>query len=137
VGKVLPSVCALYSTLTTILTERPDPMAIGAHNCAVWRTALERLIDFRDRGHEDRFHDLSFEAVQRDPLAEVTTLYAELGDELTELARQRMVDWWTEASKDRAGPGSYSAATFGLDQASISEQFAFYYERFDVPVASA
>ncbi len=25
VGKVLPSVCALYDTLSSILTERPDP----------------------------------------------------------------------------------------------------------------
>ena len=87
VGKVLPSVCALYSTLSTILTERPDPIAIGTHNTFVWRTALERLIDFRDRGNEHRFHDLSFEAVQRDPIPQVTDLYAELGDDFTDEAR--------------------------------------------------
>jgi hypothetical protein len=52
VGKVLPSVCALYSMLSTILTTRPDPFAIGAHSLEVWRTALERLIAFRDQGNE-------------------------------------------------------------------------------------
>ena len=52
VGKVLPSVCALYHTLSSVLTERPDPVAIGTGNRDVWRTALERLIDFRDRGNE-------------------------------------------------------------------------------------
>jgi hypothetical protein len=135
VGKVLPSVCALYATFTDILTERPDPLAVGAHNCEVWRTALERLIDFRDRGHEDRFHDLSFEAVQRDPIGQVTELYAELGDDLTDPARRRMAAWWAESSRDRAGPGTYRAEDFGLDPATIADQFAFYYERFDVPVA--
>jgi hypothetical protein len=134
VGKVLPSVCALYDTFSSILTERPDPLAIGTQNMEQWRCALERLIDFRDRGNEHRFHDLSFEAVQRDPLAEVTTLYAELGDDLTDDARRRMQDWWTESSRDRSGPHRYQPETYGLDLATISDQFAFYYDRFDIPV---
>jgi hypothetical protein len=132
VGKVLPSVCALYRTLTTVLTERPDPVSIGAHSCDLWRTALERLIDFRDRGNDDRFCDLVFEAVQHDPIGEVTRLYAELGDDLSDEARRRMQDWWTASSNDRSGPGSYAPETFGLDPAAIAIQFAFYSERFGV-----
>jgi hypothetical protein len=135
VGKVLPSVCALYSMLSTILTTRPDPLAIGAHSLEVWRTALERLIAFRDQGNEGRFHDLLFEAVQRDPIGQVEGLYAELGDELSDDARRRMEDWWTESSRDRSGPGNYPAEAFGLDPTAIAEQFAFYYKRFNVPVA--
>ena len=133
VGKVLPSVCALYSTLISVLTDRPDPIGIGARNTLVWRTALERLIDFRDRGNEDRFFDLSFEAVQRDPIGQVTKLYAALGDDLSDEACGRMRDWWAESSRDRSGPGSYPPEAFGLDPATIAEQFAFYNERFDVP----
>lgn len=132
VGKVLPSVCALYSTLATVLTEHPDPVAIGAHSCELWRTALERLIDFRDRGNDDRFHDLSFEAVQRDPVGEVTRLYAELGDDLSDAARQRMQDWWAASTNDRSGPGNYPPETFGLDPAAIATEFAFYGKRFGV-----
>ncbi len=130
VGKVLPSVCALYSTLTTVLTERSDPVAIGAHSCETWRTALERLIDFRDRGNEDRFHDLFFEAVQRDPIGQVTQLYGELGDDLSDEARQRMQTWWAEQSRERSGPGSYPPEAYGLDPTTIAKQFAFYSKRF-------
>jgi Sulfotransferase family len=137
VGKVLPSVCALYSTLSTILTDRPDPEAIGAHNSEVWRTALERLIDFRDRGNDHRFFDLSFDAVQRDPIGQVTQLYADLGDDLSDTASQRMREWWAQSSENRSGPGSYSPGTFGLDRTTIDEEFAFYYERFGIPVAPA
>lgn len=132
VGQVLPSVCALYSTLTTILTERPDPIGIGAHNSAIWRTALERLINFRDRGNEERFHDLSFEAVQSDPIGQVAHLYTELGEDLSDAAREHMQEWWTESTKDRTGPGRYAAEDFGLDPATIAEDFGFYYERFNV-----
>jgi hypothetical protein len=134
VAQVLPSVCALYDTLTNILTERPDALATGAHAIEVWRTALERLIDFRDRGNEDRFVDLSFAAVQGDPIGQVEGLYRQLGDEFTDEARRRMADWWAESSKDRSGPGSYSAQTFGLDAATIAEHFGFYYDRFDISV---
>lgn len=134
VGKVLPSVCAVYDALSRILSERPAPLAIGAHNVEVWRCALERLIDFRDRGNEHRFHDLAFEAVQRDPMGQVVKLYAELGDHLSDEAHRRMQAWWTESSKQRTGPQSYRPETFGLDVAAIREQFAFYSNRFDVPV---
>jgi Sulfotransferase family len=136
VGKVLPSVSALYSTLTTVLAEHSDPVAIGAHSREVWRTALERLIDFRDRGNEERFHDLAFEAVQRDPIGQVTELYTELGDELSPEARHRMQEWWAESSKDRSGPGRYRAEDFGLDLTEIAKEFAFYNERFDVQVGA-
>ena len=134
VGKVLPSVCALYHSLSRVLTEHPDPVAIGTHNVEVWRGALERLIAFRDRGNGDRFHDLSFASVQRDPMAEVSRLYTELGDDLTDDARRRMQDWWTESSKQRSGPHTYQPETYGLDLAAVREQYAFYHDRFGVPV---
>ena len=134
IRRVLPSVCALYDTFSCILTERRDPVAIGALNVELWRCSLERLVDFRDRGNEGRFHDLSFAALQRDPIAEVATLYAELGDDLTGDVRRRMQDWWAESAKQRSGPQSYRAEDYGLDPATVRERFAFYYDRFDVPV---
>lgn len=134
VSQVLPSVCALYYSLTSVLTEHPDPTGIGTHSVNVWRTALERLIAFRDRGHDDRFHDLMFEDVQRDPIGEVTRLYSELGDTLSEDAQSGMEQWWTDNSKNRSGPGRHSPEEFGLDSETITANFAFYFERFGVPI---
>ncbi len=134
VGKVLPSVCAVFEALSDVLTEHPDPVAIGTHNSELWRYSLQRLIQFRDSGNESRFFDVSFAAVQRDPIDAVAQLYAELGDDLSGDARRRMQDWWLESSKERSGPHSYKAETFGLHQTAIREQFAFYYDRFDVPL---
>ncbi len=132
VGKVLPSVCAVFEALSDVLTQHPDPIAIGAHNAELWRCSLQRLIEFRDAGNDDRFFDVSFEAVQSDPMAAVAELYDELGDDLSDDARTRMKDWWAESSKERSGPHTYKAETFGLDPETIREQFAFYYDRFDI-----
>jgi Sulfotransferase family len=132
VGKVLPSVCAVFEALSNVLTEHPDPVAIGTHNSELWRHSLQRLIDFRDDGNEGRFSDVSFGEVQRDPLAAVGDLYAELGDDLSADATQRMAEWWAESSKERTGPHSYTAENFGLDPTAIRREFAFYHERFGV-----
>ena len=130
VNAVLPSVCALYNTLGRVLADGLDPQAIGVHNVNTWRIGLERLIAFRDAGNEHRFVDLSFDDVQRDPIGQIEQLYAQLGDELTDDARARMTAWWAKSSAERSGPGSYSIAEFGLDAHAITEQFAFYNERF-------
>jgi hypothetical protein len=134
VSKVLTSVCALYGTLAGVLTTQLDAPAIGAHNTETWRTALERLVAFRDDGNEHRFFDLAFEAVQRDPIGAVTQLYAELGDDLTDRARARMQAWWDDSTKDRAGPATYAAEGFELHQQDIAQRFAFYSDRFVAPV---
>ncbi|MEY2397845.1 MAG: hypothetical protein QOJ00_1019 [Actinomycetota bacterium] len=130
VGKVLPSVCALYNTLASVLADGLDAHAIGAHNLSTWRTGLERLIAFRDAGNEQRFFDLSFDDVQRDPIGQIELLYAQLGDELTDDARARMTRWWEQSAADRAAPTAYSADDFGLDASAINDQFAFYNDRF-------
>ncbi len=134
VGEVLPSVCALYDTFSRVLSDRPDPVAIGTQNVEQWATALRRLVAFRDRGHEDRFHDVSFEAVQRDPLGQVESLYADLGEELGTEARSRMLAWWTESSEGRTRPHTYRAEEYGLDLRDVRDRFAFYHDRFGIPV---
>lgn len=134
VGKVLPSVCALYHALSSVLTEAPDPIAIGRQNMELWRCSLERLIDFRDRGNEARFHDLSFDAVQRHPIVEVEKLYGQLGEDLSDQARRRMEAWWAENSRERTTPHSHPPDMFGLDPTTIATRFAFYHERFSVGV---
>ena len=135
VSKVLPSVCALYETFSKVMTDHVDPISIGTTNVEVWELALQRLVEFRDAGNDDRFHDLRFEDVQRDPIAAVAHLYDELGDVLGDEARERMEHWWSESAKHRSAPHHYEAERYGLDLAALRDRFAFYDERFDVAIA--
>lgn len=135
VGQVLPSVCALYHTFSSVLSERSDPVAIGTANLATWKLSLERLIAFRDAGNAARFHDLRFDDVQNDPIGTVSRLYDELGDDLSDDARRRMQEWWKRNDESRPPAHHHSPEQYGLDTSTIDEQFAFYHERFEILVS--
>jgi hypothetical protein len=124
----------VFEALSSVLTTKLDPVAIGTHNADLWSYSLRKLIAFRDGGNEERFFDVSFSEVQHDPMTAVAKLYSELGDDLSDDARRRMREWWAESSKERSGPHTYRAETFGLDPSQIREKFAFYTDRFGVPL---
>jgi hypothetical protein len=58
---------------------------------------MERALQFRAAGAEDRFYDIGFRAMQADPIGEVTGLYAWLGVPVGEEFEARMRSWWTLA----------------------------------------
>ena len=129
-AQVLPSVCALKQALMTPLTTTQDLVALGRHETALWSESVRRLIKFRDEGREDRFFDVGFAEVQDDPIGACERLYDELGDELTDETRQRMLAWWQESESDRRRGPRPDPATFGLDLEHLREEFAFYHDRF-------
>ncbi|ADP81325.1 sulfotransferase family protein [Pseudofrankia inefficax] len=132
VVKVLPSVCALMSALSSPLTDDPDPRHFGRLTTGQWEEGLRTLIAFRDGGREDRFHDVHFADMQRDPIGTVERLYRSLGIELPEPTRSLMADWWRTNSEDRAGARRYDPAEFGLDPADLRRRFGFYTDRFGI-----
>lgn len=130
ITKIIPSLAALMYALSSPLTDSADPVALGRHNVEVWDIALRRLIEFRDAGNEERFFDISFEDMQRDPIETIKRLYAWLGEELTPIAEQRMAAWWAENSKERHGARHVDPDEFGIDLGALEERFRFYNERF-------
>jgi Sulfotransferase family len=129
VTQVLPSVCGLTEALSSILCERPDPTLLGPHNAKVWAEALRRFIDFRNDNDENRFFDVSFLAMQQDPIGAVEHLYGELGDDFSVETRHRMQAWWETNAADRKSIPQ-QPERFGLDMAAMRQQFAFYHDRF-------
>ncbi len=130
VGAVLPSVCALYDTFSSVLSDKPDPLGIGEVALHVWRTSLERLLAFRATHDESRFHDLLFEDVQSDPVGSVARFYDELGEPISDVARERMQGWWDASQAARPPSHKPDVTKYGLDPSVIDEQFDFYHQRF-------
>jgi hypothetical protein len=130
-GSVLPSVCALKQALMTPLTTEVDVLALGRHETDVWSESLRRLIAFRDAGRDDRFFDVGFADLQRDPLGAMETLYQAMGDDLATDTRTRMQAWWDDSAAERRSAKA-DPATFGLDIDGIRREFAFYHKRFGI-----
>jgi hypothetical protein len=136
IGAVVPSVCAVKEALSTPVVAQVDLHALGRHEVDIWSESLRRLIEFRDAGREDRFFDVMFADVQADPVAAMGRLYAEMGDELTDDTRTRMADWWSAEAADRRQGPRPDPAHYGLDLVDLREQFAFYHDRFGIPVGA-
>jgi hypothetical protein len=131
-AEVMPSLCALKHALGGPVLASQDPIALGQHELALWAEQLRRTVEFRDAGREDRFFDVSFADLQREPMQAMEILYAQLGDELTEDTRQRMAQWWAASAADRRRGPRPDLAIFGLDVEEINRRFAFYHDRFGI-----
>ena len=90
---------------------------------------LRRFMDFRTDNDDNRFFDVSFLAMQQDPIGAVGHLYGELGDDFSVDTRHRMQDWWEASAADRKSIPQ-QPERFGLDMAAMRQQFAFYHDRF-------
>lgn len=132
VSKVIPSVCALMSALSSPMTDSPDPDYFGQLTSEQWEQSLRRLLAFRDAGNEHRFYDIAFADFQVEPVATIEGLYGFLGEPLRPETARQMQAWWETNSLDRVAAKPYRAADFGLDGDKLRRQFEFYGDRFAV-----
>jgi hypothetical protein len=130
VDAMIPSEAALFSSLLTSLTNEPNEPYLGRHLADVRVECLRRLMKFRDAGNEDRFFDICFYDMQADAMGQIRKLYAWLGDDLSDVAAERMAKWWNENSAERQGARKYDPATYGVDAEDLKQRFAFYHDRY-------
>ncbi len=131
VSKVLPSVCDLYFTMLQAGSPGIDPRYVGELNMMQWGVALDRMLAFRkDPERDAKFFDIGFTPFQADPIREIRALYEWLGDELTQDTIDRMLAWREDHPKDKYGKHTYDGEQFGVTEATLSERFGAYRERF-------
>jgi hypothetical protein len=136
VVSVIPSVADLYYELHRAYSDTVDLVLIGRETGDFCALAMQRMIAFRDAGNDHRFFDIHFAAFQKDPFPILEALYAFAGEELTPQARDRMEAWRHSTPRD-TGYQRTDMTAFGLDPASLHNQFEFYSRRFKVPVATS
>lgn len=132
--RVVPSYASLLAHFSAVYEEKVDPAAIGALSAKLWSDRLAQGIRDREQlGRDAQFFDLHFRDVLSDPVGSVAKAFDAFGLPLSETAISRMEAWNGSHKPGRHGAHDYSAASFGLDEAELSERFAFYRERFDIP----
>ena len=126
VTKVMPSVVDLYVELSRAFTDDLDIDYIAQMNISWTELGMHRVAAFRRGGADHRFFDIQFAEFQRGPIAVIERLYRFLGEELTDVARVRMIKWRSETPADKHGRHEYDVAALGLDLDALRERFRFY-----------
>jgi Sulfotransferase family len=125
---VILSVADLYADIIGSFTDAMDRPYIGALNVEHWSLGMDRALQFRADGAENRFYDIDFRAMQADPIGKVRGLYGWLGQPVTEEFAQRMESWWTQAAGEREPSSHADPVAFGIDLDQVRPRFARYVE---------
>jgi hypothetical protein len=127
--EVIVSVADLYAEVGRQFSDGIDLAYLGRLNVEHWSTAMERVLAFRDAGADDRFYDMGFEAMQRDPIAEVRALYEWLGEPVTAEFEAGMHAWWRQHAESREQTIHPEPSEFGLDLDEVRSRFTDYTAR--------
>ncbi len=128
-AEVMLSVCDLYADYVGHFTDRADLPYLAELNLRHWTLGMERALSFRDAGHQHRFFDIGFRAMQRDPIGQVRALYEWLDEPVSDAFVANMQAWWREHAENREPSRHPDPARFGLDLDAVRERFADYRQR--------
>jgi hypothetical protein len=93
---------------------------------------VERPLRTRRRIGDDRFFDLHYADLIRDPIAVMRSLYEWAGDDLTASTERAMLGWLDEHPQDRFGVAPYSLEGSGVTRGDLEPIFDEYLSVFDV-----
>ena len=128
--ETIPSGASLNATLHAMHADTVDRARIGRQWLERMGWTNDRAMATRDRwGEHAPVTDLRFEDAVADPIGSMARIYGAAGMALTSAAEAAMSDWLRRRPRE-AGRPDYTAATYGLGDATIRERFAEYDRRF-------
>lgn len=126
----LPSLASLIAFLRQGVYGAIDETRVGPEMLAFWKVAIDRAMAFRaDPAQAERFVDVPYDALVRDPMATVRRVYGHFGMTLSPDAEAAMARFLHERPKDSHGAHRYTAERFGLRAGQIRDAFGDYIRR--------
>lgn len=126
---IVASYCSMMEALMSIRREVDTP-ELGERTLESLGTMLDRAMTVRDRVGEERFTDISYDAIVASPVEAVRQAYATMGLPLDAATIDAMADFAASHTKDRHGGHDYSLDRYALTRKEIDERFAEYRNRF-------
>jgi hypothetical protein len=127
--ETVPSMASLCHMVIGWGSDRIAKPEVGRHWARKFQVATDRCLAARAT-REDRFFDVWFDELLRDPLDPVRRIYAFVGLEFTPEAEAAMRRWAVENRREKRPPHAYTLEEFGLSVAQMQRDFAAYRERF-------
>ncbi|MFO0690946.1 MAG: sulfotransferase [Myxococcota bacterium] len=128
--ETVPSAASMNFAMWALYGD-PSEASIAA---AQWQERLawgtNRAMEARKRYDANRFADIWFKDVMRDPIAEVERVYGIFGIEMTAAARAAMQAWRDRNPREKRPPHEYELSEYGLTREGICAAFAEYRKQF-------
>lgn len=133
--KVLGSVASLSRILLSAFSNRIDPRQIGSEEARILREKATNIIEFQDRHPElrERFINIRYSDMVRDPLENVRRIYGHFGLVLTGQTEAQISAFLKDDRGKKRKMHGYRLADFGLDPVKEGTRFADYRARFAIP----
>ncbi len=128
--QTLPSITSMYYFLWQLASDAVDPLVVGRHCREHYGNALRHCMHVRDTIPTNRFIDIDYRVVLRDPLAQVRRIYEFLGLPLSSATEQEMRRWGEDNRRDKRAPHEYTLEKFGFTEAEVRREFAEYRQRY-------
>jgi len=121
-SKAVPSYASMVCAISDQYSDQVDPSAVGPY----WRdrfvSALSQFAAVRAK-RPDRFVDVKFQDVVSDPVGTATKVLGEMG---LPADRDALGAYMVRNKDQRHGSHTYAAEDFGLSEAELERDFAFY-----------
>lgn len=126
------SLCSLISLSHHAYLGKPDLEWLGSNY--PWQAAehANRAMDARDAIGDDRFIDVHYADMTRDPIGTMRKVYEQLGDDFTPAVEAGMQTWLDDNPQGKFGRHEYKLAQYGLTPEKLAPMFERYLSRFDI-----
>jgi len=128
----LASFCSMIAHGRGVFSDAVDPEEIGREWLRKVGRLVKRALDARRRWGDDRFLDVYYRDLVRDPMAQIERVYDFLGVALTPEAREQIELARRVNVRHRYGIHNYRLEDFGLTREMVAAEFAEYRGRFSV-----
>lgn len=128
--ETIPSICSLQLFLWQLGCDDPDPHECGALWGGNWQHALTHALEMRESRYPDRFLDVWYKDVARDPVSQVRRIYEATGRSLSPEAEASARQWASENRRENHPPHEYTMEKFGFSEEQLARDFRAYRERF-------
>jgi Sulfotransferase family len=128
--QVIPSICSMWYTIQRLAVAQPDRVKIGQAIRRRWGPTLERFTTLRDRIGDDRFVDINYRDLLKNPVGGARKALAAVGMALDAQGEVAINTWLEENSRDQRASHEYTAGDYGLSERELENDFANYIRRF-------
>lgn len=130
--ELVPSFCSLMTEIRRLSSDHVDDAVVSREILDLLKTWTDRFMAARDGMDPDRFFDIRYDDLVRDPVGAVRSLYDAFGYDFDARLEGRMNEWLAGNPKDKHGAHRYTLEQFGLDGKMVDRAFETYRSRFDI-----